>query len=225
MNTKSTCRKDLLLCLTNIKSGNKGVQSERVEREATQEDRSGSLGIFQSVCMISFRGIWPNVDQHLPHATAGLFDMAPTVRQKTPAKRKASSIPGNVEKKPSSAKKRQAKAVRSTKSFEDGLSSSKRYSSETNRVQAIQQTLNQLIIRTKESSTICPSQIPRLLNKEDSKTYPDWRGMMDEVRGVVWEEVRKGRVEVTQGGGVRTYDERGEIKGPIRVRRGADWVD
>ncbi len=48
---------------------------------------------------------------------------------------------------------------------------------------------------------------------------------MDEVRDIVWKEVQEGRVEVTQGGEVRKYEEREEIKGPIRVRREPKWTD
>jgi hypothetical protein len=48
--------------------------------------------------------------------------------------------------------------------------------------------------------------------------------MMDEVREVVWDEVREGRVEVTQGGDKRDWEMREELKGPIRVRRGEKWV-
>ena len=46
---------------------------------------------------------------------------------------------------------------------------------------------------------------------------------MDPVRDIVWEEVRTERVEVTQGGVVRSLEERPGLKGPIRVRRGPKW--
>lgn len=48
---------------------------------------------------------------------------------------------------------------------------------------------------------------------------------MQPVRDVVWREVLEGRVEVTQGGEVREYECRNEIRGPIRVRRGKKWVE
>jgi len=47
--------------------------------------------------------------------------------------------------------------------------------------------------------------------------------MMDFTRDIVWEQVKEGRIEVTQGGEVRTYEEREGLKGPIRVRRGEEW--
>lgn len=88
----------------------------------------------------------------------------------------------------------------------------------------VKQKMNELLSKlTSSSSTICPSQIARGLNKDHPARYPDWRAMMDPVRDIVWEEVRKGTVEVTQGGEVRTLDEREGLKGPIRVRRGDKW--
>ncbi|ORY24664.1 hypothetical protein BCR39DRAFT_507370 [Naematelia encephala] len=91
---------------------------------------------------------------------------------------------------------------------------------------AIKKTMNDLLCRlTKAESTICPSQIPRSLHDSDRVTYPDWRGMMDQVRDVVWDQVREGRVQVTQGGVVRSLEEREGLKGPIRVRKGPEWDD
>jgi hypothetical protein len=49
--------------------------------------------------------------------------------------------------------------------------------------------------------------------------------MMNFTRELVWAEVRKGRVEVTQGGEVRKWQDRNTLKGPIRVRRGEKWGD
>lgn len=84
--------------------------------------------------------------------------------------------------------------------------------------------MNQLLTNLHSaSSTICPSQVARGLNKDHPARYPDWRGMMDFTRDIVWEHVKEGRVEVTQGGEVRTYEEREGLKGPIRVRRGEGW--
>jgi len=88
----------------------------------------------------------------------------------------------------------------------------------------VKQKMNELLSKlTSSSSTICPSQIARGLNKDYPAKYPDWRAMMDPVRDIVWEEVRKGTVEVTQGGEVRSLEEREGLKGPIRVRRGEKW--
>jgi len=88
----------------------------------------------------------------------------------------------------------------------------------------VKQKMNELLSKlTSSSSTICPSQIARGLNQDHPARYPDWRAMMDPVRNIVWEEVRKGTVEVTQGGEVRTLEERDGLKGPIRVRRGEKW--
>ncbi|KAK8865687.1 hypothetical protein IAR55_000832 [Kwoniella newhampshirensis] len=85
--------------------------------------------------------------------------------------------------------------------------------------------LHHLLSRTSAGSTICPSQIPRALHDSSPTTYRDWRSMMDEVREVVWEEVRDGRAVVTQRGEVREWEGRGEIRGPIRVRKGEKWDD
>jgi hypothetical protein len=88
----------------------------------------------------------------------------------------------------------------------------------------VKQKMNELLSKlTSSSSTICPSQIARGLNKDYPARFPDWRAMMDPVRNIVWEEVMKGTVEVTQGGEVRTLEEREGLKGPIRVRRGEKW--
>jgi hypothetical protein len=88
----------------------------------------------------------------------------------------------------------------------------------------VKQKMNELLSKlTSSSSTICPSQIARGLNKDYPARYPDWRAMMDPVRNIVWEEVRQGTVEVTQGGEARSLEEREGLKGPIRVRRGAKW--
>ncbi|WVR05646.1 hypothetical protein IAU60_002668 [Kwoniella sp. DSM 27419] len=84
-------------------------------------------------------------------------------------------------------------------------------------------TMYHLLSRTSEGSTICPSQIPRALHAADPSAWPDWRGLMDPVREVVWDQVRLGRVEVTQKGERRDWADRGEIKGPIRVKRGEKW--
>lgn len=90
----------------------------------------------------------------------------------------------------------------------------------------IKNKMNDLLSKlTSSSSTICPSQIARGLNKDHTAKYPDWRAMMDPVRDVVWEEVRKGKVEVTQGGVSRSLEDREGLKGPIRVRRGREWGD
>jgi hypothetical protein len=88
----------------------------------------------------------------------------------------------------------------------------------------VKQKMNELLSKlTSSSSTICPSQIARGLNKDHPARFPDWRAMMDPVRDIVWEEVSKGRVEVTQGGEARSLEEREGLKGPIRVRRGKKW--
>nr|XP_031859322.1 uncharacterized protein CI109_005163 [Kwoniella shandongensis]KAA5526394.1 hypothetical protein CI109_005163 [Kwoniella shandongensis] len=84
-------------------------------------------------------------------------------------------------------------------------------------------TLHYLLSRTSPNSTICPSQIPRSLHDTSPSSYPDWRSMMDEVREVVWEEVKAGRAVVTQRGETRDWEGRGEIKGPIRVKKGDKW--
>ena len=87
----------------------------------------------------------------------------------------------------------------------------------------IYNTMHTLLASRSASSTICQSEIPRRLHAEHPSRYPDWRGMMDPVRDIVWDAVERGEVEVTQGGGVRTLEQRNEIKGPIRIRRGPEW--
>ena len=79
----------------------------------------------------------------------------------------------------------------------------------------IRQTIFSLLESLKsENAMICPSQVPRMLQKE-GKLNGDWRDYMDLVRDVVWELVEEGEVEVTQRGQVMDRDARG----PIRVRR------
>jgi hypothetical protein len=89
----------------------------------------------------------------------------------------------------------------------------------------ITQTLYTLVSKTSINSTICPSQIPRTLHANNPTHYKDWRSMMQPVREIVWGEVKKGIVEVTQGGVVRCWEERNGLKGPIRIRRGEKWED
>jgi hypothetical protein len=61
------------------------------------------------------------------------------------------------------------------------------------------------------------------MHAEDRKTYSEWRPLMDPVRAVVWDEVKRGTVEVTQKGEVRPWEMRNDLKGPIRVKRGSKW--
>lgn len=85
--------------------------------------------------------------------------------------------------------------------------------------------MNHLLSKlTSSLSTICPSQVARGLNKDSPARYPDWRAMMEFTRSVVWEQVRTGRVQVTQGGEVRGYGQRDSLTGPIRIRRGPEWT-
>lgn len=102
-------------------------------------------------------------------------------------------------------------------------SSPRETSTDPQKQRIIRDKLYHLISRTKDTSTICPSQVARAIHEDHRVTFPDWRGEMDPVRAVVWEEVKKGHVQVTQGGQVRTYNERNDLKGPIRVRRGPNW--
>lgn len=48
---------------------------------------------------------------------------------------------------------------------------------------------------------------------------------METTREIVWQQVKEGQVEVTQGGEVRDYESRHDLKGPIRLRRGAKWTE
>lgn len=95
--------------------------------------------------------------------------------------------------------------------------------SQDSRRDTIRSIMFELISHTQVSSTICPSQVPRTLHDRSPRAYPDWRAMMDEVRDEVWEQVKAGTVLVTQRGDMRDYEERFNIKGPIRVKRGPNW--
>ena len=88
----------------------------------------------------------------------------------------------------------------------------------------IRSTILELIGHLKAGSTICPSQVPRKLHDTSPSKYPDWREMMPHVRQVVWDLVKDGQAEVTQRGDVRSWDMRNDLKGPLRVRRGPQYI-
>jgi hypothetical protein len=107
----------------------------------------------------------------------------------------------------------------------------------------LRKTCLDLLSKRAETSTICPSvsrerllcalahfrkEIPRFLAKhppasQPKGTFSDWRSHMDAARDEVWKLAEEEIVEVTQGGEVRSVDERESLKGPIRVKRGKKW--
>ena len=145
--------------------------------------------------------------------------------------RSKSGGPGWFKRK--GVKEEQGKKKKAPTSRADGKSKLKSPSTQTkiqsqppgSKEKDVQKTLYTLLQHTKAGLSICPSQIPRRLHEENKAQYPDWRGMMEFTREVVWEEVRRGAVHVTQGGEVRPYEGRGEVRGPIRVIRGERWEE
>lgn len=92
--------------------------------------------------------------------------------------------------------------------------------------------LHALLSRTTYPATICPSQLARRLPDAHPDEFPPgsrkkgeegWRGLMEPVRGVVWECVKAEWVEVCQGGEERRWEGREDVRGPIRVRKGKKW--
>ncbi|KAJ6258667.1 hypothetical protein Dda_6715 [Drechslerella dactyloides] len=67
------------------------------------------------------------------------------------------------------------------------------------------------------SSTICPSEVPRSLEKAGEIAPGTWRQHMDEVRAMVFRLRDEGVVEVLQQGQVVSVPLE-EVTGPIRVR-------
>lgn len=117
----------------------------------------------------------------------------------------------------------QTKAKTKSSAAKASPDNSRTTTSNHNKDRIVRTKLYYLISRTKETSTICPSQVARMIHQDDRHAFPDWREQMDPVRSIVWDEVKKGHVQVTQGGEVRPYEERNDLKGPIRVRRGPKW--
>lgn len=75
------------------------------------------------------------------------------------------------------------------------------------RVEATARTL--LEVRG-EGSSICPSDVGRVVGGED------WRDVMDPVRDVLWDLADAGELRITQGEDTRT--DRSTTRGPIRIR-------
>ncbi|ORX35426.1 hypothetical protein BD324DRAFT_652555 [Kockovaella imperatae] len=89
----------------------------------------------------------------------------------------------------------------------------------------ILQAMHALLSPRAKDSTVCPSEIARKLHNDDVSRYPDWRVLMDSVRDEVWKAVEIDQVQVTQGGKVRDLEDKDNLKGPIRVRKGPEWQD
>lgn len=71
--------------------------------------------------------------------------------------------------------------------------------------------IHELLAQRDDDKTICPSDAARALLPDG-----DWRGLMDDVRGVAAEEADAGRLEVRQKG--ERIEPRG-YTGPIRLGR------
>ena len=67
--------------------------------------------------------------------------------------------------------------------------------------------------------TLCPSEVARALSPAEltACNVTGWRDLMDDVRALAWDMRERGEVEVLQGG-VVFERERGEIRGPMRIR-------
>ncbi|MDO9352992.1 MAG: DUF3253 domain-containing protein [Solirubrobacteraceae bacterium] len=73
----------------------------------------------------------------------------------------------------------------------------------------IRKTIDALLAQRDDGKTICPSEVARALEPDD------WRPLMDQVRGVAVDEVRAGRLVITQGGEAVEPP----FHGPIRLGR------
>jgi hypothetical protein len=76
---------------------------------------------------------------------------------------------------------------------------------------AIEREIFRLLDARDVSSSICPSDVARVLADDDH-----WRGLMDDVRSVAGRLAQQGRVRITQG--EKTVDIE-TVRGPIRIRR------
>ena len=74
----------------------------------------------------------------------------------------------------------------------------------------LEQTITELLDRTRAGGTICPSDAARAVGGED------WRALMEPARAAARRMVARGEVEITQGGSVVDPS---TAKGPIRIRR------
>lgn len=71
----------------------------------------------------------------------------------------------------------------------------------------IREKMLELTRKRGPKSSICPSEVVRAL-------YDDWRPLMDTVREVAAEEVKAGRIRVTQRGNDVDIE---TVKGPVRL--------
>ena len=82
--------------------------------------------------------------------------------------------------------------------------------------------INHLLSSRDHPKTICPSEVPRALTTTELQTLgaSSWRELMPEVREMIWEMRKGGKVEILQKGsvipdGIKLED----IRGPIRARK------
>ncbi|RYX97016.1 MAG: DUF3253 domain-containing protein [Comamonadaceae bacterium] len=83
----------------------------------------------------------------------------------------------------------------------------------------IETRMLELLGQRSPGSSICPSDVARSLASEERA----WRALMEPVRSTAESLARRGVVRVTQG--TSDVDLSQPVKGPVRIRRGADWPE
>lgn len=76
--------------------------------------------------------------------------------------------------------------------------------------EALERSIRELLTRTRDGGTICPSEAARAVGGER------WRDLMEPARAAARRLVARGEVEITQGGLVVDPS---TATGPIRIRR------
>lgn len=74
-----------------------------------------------------------------------------------------------------------------------------------------------LLAQRSEQASLCPSEVARHLASDEG----DWRGLMPAVRQAAAHLAAAGTIRVTQG--EQEVDIQGEVRGPVRLRRGATF--
>lgn len=81
------------------------------------------------------------------------------------------------------------------------------------------QSIVHLLAERDDDASICPSDVARSLAHEEAQ----WRAVMPEVRRVAAKLVHEEIIKVTQGN--VTVNIEGDLRGPIRFRRGLKFPD